>query len=139
MHSFVTTAFFCFAILIIYSAGAQTVSVTRDDCAQLVAHVPGQDVAYQPGLDAYGRKVLPADLGGGIQIKAPTEFSIPITMDLQKSLGIPVDPSKFQTQNFTVGTVKFKNGRAYFNDQPLQSEQAAKLSALCQKRLANGR
>jgi hypothetical protein len=59
-------------------------------------------------------------------------------MDLQKSLGIPVDPSKFQTQNFTVGTVKFQNGRAYFNDQPLQSEQAAKLSSLCQKRLANG-
>ena len=75
---------------------------------------------------------------GSIQIKAPTEFSIPITMDLQKALGLPVDPTKFQTQNFTVGTVKFKNGRAYFNDQPLQSEQAAKLSRLCQKRMSSG-
>jgi hypothetical protein len=139
MRSFVTTAFFCFAIFIIYSAGAQTVTVTKGDCARLIAHVPSQDVTYQPGLDAYGRKVVPADLGGGIQIKAPTEFNIPITMDLQKALGLPVDPAKFQTQNFTVGTVKIKNGRAYFNDQPLQSEQAAKLSALCQKRVTTGR
>ena len=139
MRSFVTTAIFCFAIFIIYSAGAQTVSVTKDDCAQLVAHAPNQDDTYQPGVDAYGRKVLPADLGGSIQIKAPPDFSIPITVDLQKSLGLPVDPAQFQTQNFTVGTVKFKNGRAYFNDQPLQSEQAAKLSALCQKRMSAGR
>jgi hypothetical protein len=36
-------------------------------------------------------------------------------MDLQKALGLPVVPTKFQTQDFTVGTVKFKNGRSYFN------------------------
>jgi hypothetical protein len=77
--------------------------------------VPNQDVTYQPGVDASGRRVLPADLGGSTQIKAPTEFSIPITMDLQKALGLPVDPTKFQTQNFTIGTVKFMNGRSYFN------------------------
>lgn len=101
--------------------------------------MPNQDVTYQPGVDASGRKVLPAVQGGSIQIKAPTEFSIPITMDLQKALGLPVDPTKFQTQNFTVGTVKFKNGRSYFNGQPLQSEQAAILSELCQKRITTGR
>jgi hypothetical protein len=33
MRSFVTTASFCFAIFIIYSAGAQTMFVTRNDCA----------------------------------------------------------------------------------------------------------
>ena len=96
-------------------------------------------ITYQAGVDAYGGKVLPADLGGSVQIKAPTEFSIPITLDLQKSRGLPVDPAQFQTQNFTVGTVKFKNGRAYFNHQPLQSEQAAKLSVLCQKRMSVAR
>jgi len=81
-------------------------------------------------------KVLPADQGGSIQ---PTEFSIPITMDLQKALGLLVDPTKSQTQNFTVGTAKFKNSRSYFNGQPLQSEQAAILSELCQKRITTGR
>ncbi|NKB21976.1 MAG: hypothetical protein GKS01_15900 [Alphaproteobacteria bacterium] len=139
MRSFITTAIFCFAIIIVYSASAQTVTVTKEDCARLVQHVPNQGVAYRPGVDAYGRKVIPADLGGGLRIKAPKEFSIPITMDLQKLLGLPVDPNFFQTQNFTVGTVNFKNGRAYFNDQPLQNEQAAKLSELCQKRMSAGR
>jgi len=82
MRSFGTTAFFCFAIFIIYSAGAQTVSVKKDDCAQLTIHAPNQDVAYQPGLDTYGNKVVPADLGDGIQVKAPTDCSISIMMHL---------------------------------------------------------
>lgn len=139
MRSFVTTAIFCFAIFIIYSAGAQTVTVSAADCARLIGHAPRADVTYKSGVDVYGRKVAPADLNGGLQIRPPAEFSIRITMDLQKSLGLPVDPSKFQTQNFTVGTFKFRNGRVYFNDQPLQSDEAAKLSELCQKRMATER
>ncbi len=139
MRGFVTTAIFCFAILIIYSAGAQTVTVMAADCTRLVTYTPSNDVTYRPGVDVYGRKVAPADLNGGLQINMPTEFSIPITVDLQKSLGLPVDPNKFQTRNFTVGTVKFKNGRACFNDQPLQSEEAAKLSGLCQKQMTTKR
>ena len=42
-----------------------TVAITRADCARLVAHRPAPDVAYQPGVDVYGREVVPADLGGG--------------------------------------------------------------------------
>lgn len=138
MRTFVSTATLIVAIILIYSAKAQTVTITASDCSNLVRHVPTSDVAYKPGVDAQGRAVVSADLDGGIQIKAPTEFSIPITIDLQKRLGIPVDPKSFQTQNFAVGTVTWKDGRGYFNGQPLQSAESERLAALCQERLKAG-
>ena len=138
MRNFFTTAVFLLAIGIIYSAGAQTVTVSEADCARFTAHAPSNGVAYKPGVDVHGNKVVPADLGGSVTISAPKSFEIPITMDLQKRLGIPVSPSQFQTQNFTVGVVKWENGRATFNGEPLQNEEAAKLSALCQQRMVSG-
>lgn len=138
MRNFFTTAAFLLAIGIIYSAGAQTVRVSEADCARFATHIPNSDVAYKPGVDVHGNKVVPADLGGGVTINAPKSFEIPITIDLQKRLGIPVSPSQYQTQNFTVGVVKWEDGRATFNGEPLQSEEAAKLSALCQKQMAAG-
>ena len=138
MRTFVTTAVLLIAIVLIYSADAQTVRIRTSECANLVQHVPSDDVAYKPGVDADGQPVVPADLGGGIQIKPPEELSIPITLDLQKRLGIPVDPKQYQTQNFTVGTVTWKDGRGYFNGQPLQNEEQAKLAELCQKQMKGG-
>ncbi len=135
MRTFVTTAALLVAIVLIYSADAQTVKIRTTDCANFVSHLPTDDVAYKPGVDVHGRSVVPADLGGGVQIKPPQELEIPITVDLQKRLGIPVDPKQYQTQNFTVGTVSWKNGRGYFNGQPLQTEEQARLAELCQKTL----
>ena len=88
MKTFFTTAVFLLAIGIIYGAGAQnrTVRVSEADCAHFVSHVPSADVAYKPGLDADGKRIVPADLGGGIAIAAPRNFEIPITQDLQKLL-----------------------------------------------------
>lgn len=136
MRTFISTAVFLLAIVLVYSAKAQTVTIKSSDCSNFVHHYPSSDVAYKPGVDAQGRSVAPADLGGGAQIKIPTEFSIPITVDLQKRLGVPTDPNNYQTQNFTIGTVTWKDGRGYFNGQPLQSEESERLAALCQKRLA---
>ena len=137
MKTFLTTAAFILAIGIIYGAGAQsrTVTVSEADCAAFIEHTAAADVAYKPGVDIHGNRVVPADLGGGITIASPKRFEFPITLDLQKFLGIPVNPNSFQTQNFTVGVVKWENGRATFNGTPLQSEQSAKLSALCQQRM----
>lgn len=116
-------------------ATAQTVTIRAADCAQLVRHIAASDVVFEPGVDLQGRVVVPADLDGGVRIEPPGEFSIPINVDLQRSLGIPVDPNSYQTQNFTVGVVTWRDGRGFFNGQPLQSEQSANLAALCQERL----
>lgn len=138
MRTFVTTIGFVLVITIIYAAAvtrAQTVVVTVTDCAGLARHVPASDVSYQPGLGVDGKDVVPADVGGGLRIEIPKEFDIPITVDLQKKLGIPANPSLFQTDHFRVGTVTYRDGRAYFNGQPLQDEEAARLSELCQQQL----
>ena len=56
-------------------ADAQTnVSIDRRDCARLVRYVAPADVAYKPGVDAHGRKVVPADIGGCPQIVLPDRF-----------------------------------------------------------------
>jgi hypothetical protein len=134
MRTFLTTAGFILAISIIYSAAdAQTVTVSADTCAALTEHVAGADVAYAPGVGARGEAVTPADLGGGLAVDLPAEFSIPINVDLRRRLGVPDDPSQYQTRNFQVGTVTVRDGRAYFNGQPLQDEDAAALSRLCQQ------
>lgn len=54
------------ALAMAVPAAAEQVQVTiaKRDCARLVRHSPSADVAYQPGVDAKGRKVAPADVPG---------------------------------------------------------------------------
>ncbi len=70
-------------------AQAETVTTTRADCANLVQHIPAPDVAYQSGKDAYGRPVVPADLGGGSDIKAPDTISFDVQINLRNFQGGP--------------------------------------------------
>jgi hypothetical protein len=141
MRTFISTAVFVAVITVIYAAAvtrAQTLVVTESACAALARYVPDPSVDYKPGVDVDGRPVTAADLGGGTKLDLPAEFQIPITVDLQKRLGIPADPGQFQTDQFRIGTVTYKDGRAWFNGQPLQDEAAAQLSELCQQQMRTG-
>lgn len=120
------------------SAAAVTVTVTDDDCTRLTAHVPDPGVAYRPGVDADGEAVIPADLGGGLRIEAPKEIEIPIQIDLQRKIGVPVNPDQFQTKDTTVGTVTWRDGRVFYNGQPLLDEETARIARLCQTRGSGG-
>ncbi len=114
-------------------------SITRADCARLVEHVPSADVAYQPGVDAYGRAVAPADLPGvlhsGTQFQVPDTLHIPIEIDLLDRFGIPANPELYKA-DIPLGEVVYRNGRVSYNGQPLQDEAAAELSRRCQKIIA---
>ena len=59
------------------------VKVTAGDCRRVVAHVAAADVEYRPGVDVRGRKVAPADLGGGPPIGLPDEIAFDIKLDLR--------------------------------------------------------
>ena len=109
-----------------------TVAITRADCARLVAHVPGPDVAYQPGVDVYGREVAPADLGGAARIELPETILIDIEIDLLQRFGIPANPALYDP-DAEVGEVAYRDGRFTFNGQPLQDEAQAELAARCQE------
>lgn len=121
-------------IVAIY-AQAQTITVTREACADLVEHIPGADVTYQPGIDVNGQPVAPADMPGSPRIQVPEEFSIRITVGLGRRLGIPANPNNFQSEA-DIGVVSYKDGRAYFNGQPLEDPDAAALADACRRIMA---
>jgi hypothetical protein len=108
------------------------VTITRADCARLVEHLPAPDVAYRPGVDAYGRAVAVADLPGGAEIQAPETLHIPIEIDLLARFGIPANPALYDA-DVPVGEVVYRDGRLTFEGQPLQDEAAAELSRRCQE------
>ena len=116
------------------AAKGATITITRQDCTRVVRHVPAPDVAYRPGVDVRGRKVAPADLDGGFKVTPPKEFDIPITVDLQDRLGIPANPTLFQAEA-EVGKITYKDGKAWFNGQPLATEKTAALAKFCRDRL----
>ncbi len=109
-----------------------TVVITDADCRDLVAHQPGADVTYQAGKDVYGRDVAAADINGGLQLAIPESLRIPIEIDLFERFGIPANAANFEA-DAQVGEVVVKEGRSYFNGQPLQNEEQARLAAACQR------
>ena len=108
------------------------VSITKADCARLVKHVPAPDAAYQPGVDVYGNPVAPAELNGGTRIELPETITLDIEVDIFERFGIPIDPTQYDP-DAEVGEVVYRNGRFYYNGQPLQDETEAELAARCQK------
>ena len=104
-------------------AGTETekpkIIVSRSACRALVQHVPDDDVAYKPGVDVHGNKVVGADLDGGSDItkSLPKQIEFPVTLDFFEYSGIAV-PSGMSGEQ-SVGKITYRNGRVYFNDQPL--------------------
>lgn len=116
-------------------AAARTVNVkvSEKTCAELTEHTADADVAYRPGVGADGEAVVSASLGGGFQVKPPTEISIPI------QIAPGPGSSNFSTSDTTIGTVTYKNGRVYYNGKPVQDDEAARISKLCQQQNRSGR
>lgn len=59
--------------------------ITKVDCSRLIRHTPSADVAYQPGVDAQGRAVAPADVAGSgaeaLPNLVPDVLEFPITIN----------------------------------------------------------
>ena len=118
------------AVLVVAPAHAQTIVVEGSACRVLVAHVPAADTAYQPGVDARGRSVAPADLAGSPPVLAPS-FIFDLRVDLAPYL--PRNSPLFQPQ-LGVGRVTVTpDGAVAFNGQSLASPERAALAALCQR------
>lgn len=113
---------------------AETVTITQSECTNLVRHVPAPDVAYRPGVDVNGNPVTPADLNSTGAVTVPTEFTIPITIDLRDRLGLPADPARFKPEA-NIGVVTYREGKAWFNGQPLSTEATATLAGACRGKL----
>jgi hypothetical protein len=115
------------------AAQTHTVTVTRETCAVLAPHVAAADVEYRQGRDVVsGKPVAPADLPGTPQPKIAEDLTIAITVEIARRFGIPVIPDQYKPEA-NIGTVTLRDGRAYFNDEPLQDDAAVALAELCRR------
>ena len=110
------------------------IAVTRPDCDRLVRHMPAKGVEYQPGIDAHGEPVVPADLAGGAQITLPETIIIPIEALLRDGFHIPGD-SKLWSAKAELGNVTVQDDQVLFNGQPLSDPETAALEVLCREQL----
>jgi hypothetical protein len=118
-----------------HMAGAVSteVRIAKRDCQRLAAHVPAPGVAYESGVDARGRSVVPADLGGAPKIAVPETIVVDIDIDLQDRFGIPANPDSYSA-DIDVGEVEIApDGTARFNGELLQDEVQAVLTQRCQQ------
>ncbi|MEQ8165445.1 MAG: hypothetical protein RIC93_05130 [Alphaproteobacteria bacterium] len=116
--------------LVVRTGDGHVVRVSDRTCRELVTHSPSNDVAYAPGVDVKGRAVAPADLPGGGAIDVPDEVVIGVDIQLQERFGLPENSGQYEGEAY-IGVATYRDGRVFFNGQPLRDESQAKLEAAC--------
>ncbi|MDE1900272.1 MAG: hypothetical protein KGI37_01350 [Alphaproteobacteria bacterium] len=104
-------------------------------CQALVKHTPDADVTYQPGVDADGNPVAPADLPNQPQMKLPEHIKIPLTINMAKALNFDTAAYPYnqlgQGTEATLGVIDVDGDRVTFNGKPLTDDQQDNLAVLC--------
>jgi hypothetical protein len=113
---------------------AADIAVSRQDCDRLVKYQEPPGVEYQPGVDAHGETVVPADLGGGVNIQLPETIIIPIEVLIQDKYHIPAN-SALWSAKAEMGVVTVHGDQVLYNGQPLTDPETAALADLCRKQL----
>jgi len=91
---------------------------------------PAPGVAYEPGIDAEGKPVAPADLPSNAPAISVENFPIEIRRNLAGSFNVPSAGGAYGAKAI-LGYVTLKDNRAYFNGQPLTTEQRDVLAGAC--------
>ncbi len=116
------------------AATTTEVTVSNKDCREIIAAVPAPDVAYRPGVDVGGRKVVPADLAA-----RPDAFRLPdqITFNIGEDLA-----KKFNSQytgDTVFGKVTVKRGEVFWNGRALGGQSLNAIARACRKMYENRR
>src|SRR5690348_9611055 len=102
-------------------ARAASITVSGEACAAVAAAADAPGVAYQPGVDASGGAVAPADLPGTESDALARKLAaspVEITVNLRRRFGIPANASLFRGRA-EIGYVSVKDGHAYLDGVPL--------------------
>ena len=94
--------------------------------------MPDPDVAYQPGVDVDGNKVAPADLPGSPQLALPESFVITLELNLRHSVHRVPGPRGLEPK-LQLGLITVEGNRVYYNGQPLDDPEQARLVAACRE------
>jgi len=98
------------------------VAIATPPCAELVA------ATYVPGIDAAGNAVAPADLPDPSKVKIATP-AIEIDARLAGRFGSPAAGAR--VGRAILGYVTVRDGRAYFNGEPLAPDANDAVIAAC--------
>lgn len=113
---------------------AEEVLVDPNFCRVLVEHFPEKSIEYKSGVDVHGNPVVPADLPNNNSFHIQEVISIPLTAGLFEVLAFSTESYPFNTMKRTdinLGLLTLKNGKVFYNEQPLTNEQHNRLIALC--------
>jgi hypothetical protein len=107
----------------------QRLVISSSLCRELAPEgVPGAD--YVAGVDVQGRPVAPADLPGSGSAPQTGNYPIEIDARLQHRFGVAASSRLFADKG-VVGFVTVREGRAYFNGEPLSNSERDMFLAAC--------
>lgn len=116
------------ALLFPFSAAAQDVKTGAVLCSELMnagkpakAIVPADGGAYVPGVDVNGNSVVPADVGGGIDLSSFRSTLIPIEVDLAERFGLTL-PAGVGLKPEVAALNIHQDGRIFFNDSDITQQ-----------------
>lgn len=114
-------------------AGGEAVAVAEAECRLLARHMPAADVAYQPGVDVRGRRVVPADASPHGQIATPQQVALDVSIPLRALLFEP--QRRLAEAEVQVGrlAVDLASNELVFNGRPLTDPELAHLVAACRR------
>lgn len=135
--------FLILALIWASPATAEILTVNSDECSNIMKHVPDDDVAYKPGVDADGAAVEPADINAQ-PIELPQTISIPITFDFAARTPTTPHPPSYTAigqlrQETTVATLDMdtKTGQLSYQGKILADSSQHALIEACSKMLKN--
>jgi len=139
MRSFIAISLGALAGLGAGSAIGETVEVSDEVCAAAIAHVPGDDVAFKPGVDVGGNAVAPADLPSRNAVRVPGTMLIELSVPLGKDAGGPAGKGG-AAASMPLGSlaVDIASGRVVYNGEPLGESQIGAVADACRKRTGRG-
>ena len=121
---------FSASLLVAPAVGQDKVRVTKRECKRVLKRQV-KSAEYQPGVDARGRRVKSADLGGGSPIKLPKEITIDIGIDLDEKYGLG-SGGKY-TGTAKIGQIKVRNGQVFWNGQRLGNQEQGTIVEACRR------
>ncbi len=112
-----------------------SLSVSRSDCLRLVRHRAGGDVAFKPGVDVRGKKIVPADVEGRVDMAPKGDVVIDFGVDLAEKYNI--NPGSGLSATAAIGKVVYNmdSGTFTINDKPLEPPERRAVDQAC--RMAN--
>lgn len=112
----------------------RVILITPSNCLLLTQHVPDADVEYQPGLDARGNKVVPADIGNNSNLGlGENGFSFYMTHDAlrENSIADQYGLGDAQEGKIILGQVTVKDGDVLWNGTSLKEADKNRVYMLC--------